>query len=171
MARLYRRDRVLLEDLEQKYGIDALSSAIIAIANQQNGVEERAGSTSPTEAVLDFIKYIEGVRIRLREMHWATEVHAQHTLTDSIISTLEDTEDNIAEDLMGVCGFRIKVGAVVPLMTNQVELESLLDELHEKVSQLTAALENGGDTYGGIVNVLEDLMHQIGKWRYLATFK
>jgi hypothetical protein len=71
---------------------------------------------------------------------------------------------------MGVCGFRIQVGAVVPTMTNQVELSPLLCELHEAVIQLCACLEND-KLYSGIVNELEDMTHNIGKWKYLATFK
>ena len=71
---------------------------------------------------------------------------------------------------MGICGFRIQVGAVVPTMTNQVELIPLLCELHEAVIQLCACLEND-KLYSGIVNELEDMTHNIGKWKYLATFK
>ena len=168
MKRIRRQDRMLLESLEDKYGTDAIATAIMTIANKQNAVEEDV--VTPQEAVLDFIKYIEGVRIRLRELHWVAERNSKHMLTDDIISSLEEFEDNIAEDLMGVCGFRIQVGAVVPTMTNQVELSPLLCELHEAVVQLCACLEND-KLYGGIVNELEDLMHDIGKWKYLATFK
>ena len=71
---------------------------------------------------------------------------------------------------MGVCGFRIQVGTIVPTMTNQVELSALLCELHDAVVQLCACLEND-KLYTGIVNELEDLMHDIGKWKYLETFK
>ena len=169
MGRIHRQDRVLLESLEDKYGTDAIATAIMAIANCQN-TEIHEKVITPQEAVLDFIKYIEGVRIRLRELHWSTERHSSHILTDDIISALEECEDNIAEDLMGICGFRIKVGAVVPTMTNQVELNALLCELHEAVVRLCASIEND-KFYGGIVNELEDLMHDIGKWKYLATFK
>ena len=168
MKRIIRQDRMLLESLENKYGTDAIATAIMSIANRNNNVQDVA--ITPNEVVLDFIKYIEGVRIRLREIHWSTERHSKHILTDDIISSLEECEDNIAEDLMGICGFRIKVGAVVPTMTNQVELEGLLAELHEHVIQLCATLENN-ELFGGIVNELEDLMHDIGKWKYLATFK
>ena len=168
MKRMHRQDRMLLESLEDKYGTDAIATAIMAIANQDNDIAEE--TIMPQEAVLDFIKYIEGVRIRLREIHWMAERNSKHLLTDDIISSLEDAEDNIAEDLMGICGFRIKVGAIVPTMTNQVELEPLLCELHEAVVQLCACIEND-KLYGGIVNELEDLMHSIGKWKYLATFK
>ena len=168
MKRIRRQDRMLLESLEDKYGTDAIATAIMAIANKQNAVEEDV--VTPQEAVLDFIKYIEGVRIRLRELHWVAERNSKHMLTDDIISSLEEFEDNIAEDLMGICGFRIQVGAVVPTMTNQVELSPLLCELHEAVIQLCACLEND-KLYSGIVNELEDMTHNIGKWKYLATFK
>ena len=159
---------MLLESLEEKYGTDAIATAIMAIANKQNNIKEEA--ITPQEAVLDFIKYIEGVRIRLKEFHWVAERNSKHLLNDDISSSLEEFEDNIAEDLMGVCGFRIQVGAIVPTMTNQVELSSLLCELHDAVVQLCACLEND-KLYGGIVNELEDLMHNIGKWKYLATLK
>ena len=168
MKRIRRQDRMLLESLEDKYGTDAIATAIMAIANKQNDVEEDV--VTPQEAVLDFIKYIEGVRIRLRALHWVAERNSRHMLTDDIISSLEDFEDNIAEDLMGVCGFRIQVGAVVPTMTNQVELSPLLCELHEAVIQLCACLENDKVDIG-IVNELEDMTHKIGQWKYLATFK
>lgn len=168
MKRIHRQDRMLLESLEEKYGTDAIATAIMAIANKQNNIKEEA--ITPQEAVLDFIKYIEGVRIRLKEFHWVAERNSKHLLNDDISSSLEEFEDNIAEDLMGVCGFRIQVGAIVPTMTNQVELSALLCELHDAVVQLCACLEND-KLYGGIVNELEDLMHDIGKWKYLATLK
>ena len=168
MKRIHRQDRMLLENLEEKYGTDAIATAIMAIANKQNNIKEEA--ITPQEAVLDFITYIEGVRIRLKELHSVAARNSKHMLTDDIISSLEEFEDNVAEDLMGICGFRIQVGAIVPTMTNQVELSSLLCELHDAVVQLCACLEND-KLYGGIVNELEDLMHDIGKWKYLATFK
>lgn len=169
MKRIRRQDRMLLESLEDKYGTDAVATAIMAIANKQNA-DTMEKIVTPQEAVLDFIKFIEGVRIRLREIHWEAERSSRHLLTDDIISSLEDSEDNIAEDLMGICGFRIKVGAIIPTMPTQVELCPLLCELHESVIQLCACLESER-LYGGIVNELEDLMHKIGKWKYLETLK
>ena len=171
MKRVLRQDRMILESLEEKYGTDAIASAIMAIANRNNGVDVEEKIVSPQEAVLDFIKYVEGVRIRLREIHWEAERHSKHILTDTIIGDLEDFEDAIAEELMGVCGFRIKVGAIVPTMTNQVELGALLCELHENIVQLCACLESAGDEFGGIVNELEDMMAKVSKWKYLETFK
>ena len=169
MKRVLRQDKMLLESLENKYGTDAIANAIIAIANKQNGIDE-IGVNSQEEAMIDFIKYIEGVRIRLRELHWAAERNSKHVLTDSIIKSLEDFEDNIAEDLMGVFDFRIEVGAIVPTMTNQVELIPLLNELYDHLVSICASVEND-KRFGGIVNEIEDLMHDVNKWKYLATFK
>ena len=64
MKRIHRQDRMLLESLEDKYGTDAIATAIMAIANKKNNIKEEV--ITPQEAVLDFIKYIEGVRIRLK---------------------------------------------------------------------------------------------------------
>ena len=168
MKRMTRQDRVLLESLEDRYGRDTVATVIMDIANKQNEIEEPV--VTPQEAVLDYIKYIEGVRIRLRELHWSAERHSGHILTDDIISSLEEFEDNIAEDLMGVFHFRIQVGAIVPKMTNQAELGALLCELHEYTARLCAIAENN-TMFAGIVNELEDMMHKIAKWEYLATFK
>ena len=161
---------MILEGLEDKYGTDAIAQVIMEISNKCTDTDCEEECISPQEAVLDYIRYIEGVRIRLREIHWETDVHSKHILTDDMIGSLEGFEDNIAEDLMGVCGFRLKVGSIVPKMTTQVDLSALLCELHEATVQLCACIEND-DNFSGIVNEIEDLLHKIGKWKYLATFK
>ena len=71
MKRISRQDRMLLESLENKYGTDAVATAIMTIANRENAVavDTVDNVVTPQEAVLDFIKFIEGVRIRLREIH------------------------------------------------------------------------------------------------------
>lgn len=166
--RMLRQDRVILEGLEEKYGKEAVANAIMLIANNGSDVEEQ--TVSPQEAVLDYIMYLEGLRIRLREIHWACERKSTHLLTDEIISGAESLEDAIAEDLMGICGFRIKVGCIVPKITMLVDLGEVLDEFSNATLQLCASLEND-ERFTGIVNELDDVMHDIGKWKYLATFK
>lgn len=170
MKRILRQDRMILEGLEDKYGTDAIAQVIMTMANKNIEQTDEDCCISPQEAVLDYIKYIEGVRIRLREIHWETDVHSKHILTDEMIGSLEDFEDNIAEDLMGVCGFRLKIGSIVPTMTTQVDLSALLCELKENTVQLCACIEND-DNFSGIVNEIDDMLHKIGKWEYLATFK
>ena len=118
-TRINRKDRVLLEALTDKYGRDLVATAMLSIANLtgdagETDVEEGGGSCE--NCVLEFIKFLEGARIRMRELHWQAERNSEHKLTDDIISTLESTEDSIAEDFMGICNFRIKVGQVVPVM-------------------------------------------------------
>ena len=167
MRRMLRQDRVLLESLEDKYGKESLANAIMLIAN---GSDVEQPSLSPQEAVLDYIMYLEGLRIRLREIHWESERNSRHVLTDSMISDIESFEDAIAENLMGICGFRIKVGNIVPKITTMVDLNDVLEEFSNVTLQLCASIENDVQ-YTGIVNELDDMMHDIGKWKYLATMK
>ena len=135
-----KNDKILLEGLEEKYGKDVLAQIINAISSGEAVPVECEAIAVPTseEKILEYIMYLEGVRIRIRELHWQAERHSEHILTDDIIEELEKTEDAIAENLMGVCGFRIKVGQICPIMTQQTDLKSVLAELDEKTIELEA---------------------------------
>lgn len=171
MRRINRKDRVLLENLGNKYGNDVVASALMSIAARKYGQisNNKDGRSLPQEAVLEYIKYLEGVRIRLREIHWSVDKNSLHKLTDDMISEIEKTEDDIAEDLMGFCGFRIKVGEVVPNIPSASELGAVISELTEKTIELEASIE-GDKKFNGIINVLDDLIHYLNKSDYLSTF-
>lgn len=171
MARMNRKDRVLLEDLNTKYGSDLMANAIIAIANSK---DENGNIPEPTRSrediVLDFIRFIEGARIRFRELHWELERNAEHKLTDDIISELESVEDNIAEDFMGVVGYRIKVGQLVPFMPKSSALEPCLDETLTWCKTVKECISDDS-SYDGIVNEIDDLIHFLRKSKFLSTMK
>jgi hypothetical protein len=169
-----KNDKILLEGLEEKYGKEMLAKIISAMAaGNQVPVEEADTEEKAVPAednVLKYIMYLEGVRIRLRELHWQAEKHSEHILTDDIIGKLESTEDAIAENLMGICGFRIKVGQICPIMTEQTDLKSVLVEIAERTLELEASLEYD-KTFTGISNILEDLSDFLNKSKYLETLK
>lgn len=162
-----KQDKALLESLEDRYGTENIANAIMLLAQKEDTKEQ---IVSPQEAILDYIMYLEGLRIRLREIHWESERNSRHLLTDSMIESIEKFEDDIAEDLMGIINFRIKVGSIAPKITRMVELGDVLNEFSTVTLQLCASIEND-EIYTGIVNELDDMMHQIGKWKYLATMK
>ena len=164
MKKLFRKDKLLLEELQDQYGKETIASAIMAIANANSE------TATPQECVLDFIMFLEGVRIRMREIHWSAERHSIHKLTDDIIKNTESFEDEIAEDLMGVCGFRIKVGGVCPVMPNSVDLIDVLEEFYIKTIELMQCVGND-NKFVGIKNTLEDMCRYIGQSKYLATMR
>ena len=178
MTRMNRKDRVLLEGLNSKYGNDLMANAIIAITNgRENGQDEQSprpvsGDVDDTRecAVLDLVRFLEGARIRFRELHWEAEKNSEHKLTDDIISSLESYEDEIAEDFMGIIGYRIKVGQLIPLMPKSTTTSGCIEETLQWCREVKRLLSSeGGESYDGIVNILDDIHHYLKKAKYLST--
>lgn len=170
MRRISRKDRVILEQLSEQYGTDVLSTVVMNVSNEKNGSDAAVAAgaeTSPEEIVLEYIKKIEGYRIRIREFHWDAKSHSLHNLADSMMDDLESYEDSIAEDFMGIIGYRIQVGAVVPKMPRATEIKALIDEIvadslyvRVKISELPR--------WSGIVSLIDDCVHNMNKSKYLA---
>lgn len=178
-----RKDKKLLEAFENKYTPQELLATIQEIKAKGNlaGVPEVTPEaaqndgvgTSFPEAILLYIKKLEGYRIRLREIHWSTEKKAEHELSDDLMSDLTDYEDSIAEEAMGIFGVRVKVGDIVPALPEGKDLKTLLGTLTNDTLTLLASLEpEPGKTSipsGGIPSILEDIIHDLNKSKYLET--
>ena len=175
------KDKRLLEAFEEKYTPQELLAAIQEIKATGNlagspviavDLNNTVGTSLP-EAILLYIKKLEGYRIRLREIHWSAESKSRHELSDSLMSMLADYEDSIAEEAMGIFGVRVKVGDIVPAMPEGKDLKSILRSLTDDTLTLLASLEpSEGETSipsGGIPSILEDIMHDLNKSKYLET--
>lgn len=167
MSRISRKDRVVLENLSEEYGVDLLASAIISASNGES--EEHCAPTeqSPADMVLEYIKKLEGYRIRIREIHWSADSHSLHILADSLMEDLESYEDSVAEDFMGLIGYRIQVGAVVPKLPKATEIKSLIDEIINDSLTLKNCID-GLPKWTGMVNLIDDCIHTLNKSKYLA---
>ena len=176
MISMRMRDRKLMEEFEQKYTPQQLMNAMQAIkGNLSNGqltdeeLDTSDVGTSIPEAILLYIRKLEGYRIRLRELHWSAVKKSEHELTDTLMSELTDYEDSIAEESMGIFGVRIKVGDIVPVMPKSVDTKTLLVNLNSDTLTLLASLENEDSIFGGIPSILEDILHDVNSSRYLET--
>lgn len=166
-------DKKLLEELEQKYSPDELAAVIKELSDSSNlstavvAIEE---GPSLAEVVLDFLKKLEGYRIRLREYHWNAETMSMHTLTDNLMSDLLSIEDEIAEDMQGILGIRITPGQLIPVFTLSTELEPTLKELIKETLTFKASIEDE-EQCSGMISILDDLVHKLNKALYLESFK
>lgn len=169
MNRMSRKDRVVLENLSEEYGVDLLASAIIAANNGTDEVENihAQSGTSPADMVLEYIKRLEGYRIRLREIHWDAKNNSLHQLADSLMEDLEEYEDSIAEDFMGLIGYRIQVGAVIPKLPKSSEIKALIDEIINDSIVLKNNID-GLPKWTGIANLIDDCIHTLNKSKYLS---
>lgn len=164
-----RKDRVILENLSEEYGVDLLASAIMAANNGEEEIEEigQQVAMSPADMVLIYLQKLEGYRVRIREIHWDAKSNSLHKLADSLMGDLEDYEDSIAEDFMGLIGYRIQPGTLIPKLPKTSEIKALIDEIVNDSLSLKNNID-GLPKWTGIVNLIDDCIHMLNKSKYLA---
>ena len=157
-------DKETLSQLAQKYKDTTMAAAVIDIV--MDTTDEKSGTGYP-EMILSFIQKLEGVRIRLREIHWSTKSATEHEQTDNAMSVLIAMEDEIAESFMGLCDYRIQPGQIVPIFPETASYGEILKLMSRDTLQLIQALQNA-PIFIGLLNKLEDLYVTLNKLTYLS---
>lgn len=176
--KLSNRDKRLLEEVVLANPAEDIINAVIQMSDKSNlanfeddtSCEEKQDNT----CILNFICILEGYRIRFREYHWSTDTMASHKLCDDIMSALLNYEDQLAEEFQGIINYRIKPGTIKPIM-NVSENSGIIEALNCLVTDIInlkksiQRLQN--INYDGILNIIDDMIHTINTFKYLATFK
>lgn len=111
---------------------------------------------------------LEGYHQILKELHWSTDNHSRHILTDDVDSGVLEFEDELAEVVMGKLGEKFGKGDLKTMLPEAEELKGILDELEKDVNEFIDSI-GGEHGYGGIYNVTDDFLSKIYKWKYLET--
>lgn len=119
---------------------------------------------------IKFLCNLEGTHQRLKMLHWSTECKAEHLLTDDIDDAVLDCEDSIAENIMGKLGVRFGNGDLKSMLPESTTLKSLLDEMEDDANSFKNSIGDS-DEYAGVINIIDDYLENINKWRYLSTFR
>ena len=114
------------------------------------------------------LSYLEGYHQRLKELHWSTDNHSRHLLTDEIDGGVLEFEDALAEVVMGKLGEKFGKGDLKTMLPQSEELEGLLKELEKDVNEFEESI-GGEHGFGGVYNVVDDFLSSINKWQYLET--
>lgn len=195
MIKIHKR---LLEAFEKTYTTEDILSVISEIKdkstndeveiNQDLPVDTHNVVTTSTEvksvaipdAIIEFVKYLEGVVIRLKELHWNTENNAEHYLISDLIETTTMFEDNFVESCMGITGERIKTGDITPKIPDDIVLKDVIEELTDTVLTMRASIDCdccdkecniNKNEYFGIVSILDDYIQFLNKKQYQETLK
>ena len=118
---------------------------------------------------VDFACALHGYCIRVKEIHWATDINSQHLLCDEVEETIHDCEDRFMECAMGMEGKKFQIGKLLPMLPNAKNLSDMLDELVQDILEMKEKLNGKKD--GGLFNVLDDLHELCNKYKYRATQK
>lgn len=120
------------------------------------------------ENALELLCSLEGYHQILKELHWSTDNHSRHVLTDEIDGGVLSFEDELAEVVMGTLGEKFGKGDLKTMLPEAEELKGILDELEEDVNKFIDSL-GGEHGFGGIYNVTDDFLSRVCKWKYLET--
>lgn len=118
---------------------------------------------------VSFICSLHGYLIRLKEIHWNTDSNAEHLLCDDISDDLADCEDRFTECAMGMAGEHFKIGDLKPMLPHSTSLIPMLKELETEILELKDSLTSSKDD--GLMNILDDMLENCGKYKYRATQK
>lgn len=118
---------------------------------------------------IEFLSSLEGYHQTLKMIHWSTSNKAEHLLTDDIDSSILDYEDSIAESIMGCLNMKYGHGDLKSMLPSAKTLSEMLNELESETNTFKRTLEE--NDHAGIINIIDDLLTDINKWKYLETFK
>ena len=118
---------------------------------------------------VDFICSLHGYLIRVKEIHWNTNVNSEHLLCDEIEDCISDCEDRFTECAMGMDGNHFRIGDLKPMLPHATSLIPMLKELEKEVVDIEQKLTNKLDA--GLVNILDELLENCNKFKYRATQK
>lgn len=121
------------------------------------------------EIGINFLSGLEGYHQVLKEIHWSTTCKAEHLLTDDIDESILGYEDKLAENIMGCLGVRYGIGDLKTMLPSSKNLSDILKELVNDVNSFKSELDE--KKHAGILNILDDMLEDINKWKYLETFK
>ena len=126
--------------------------------------------TFTKENGLNLLSNCEGYHQMLKGIHWQTDNKSEHLLADDMDSSVLDFEDKMAENIMGYLGEKFRTGELKTMLPESDTLKTLLDEME---NDIISFIEEIGDDkkLDGIVNIIDDFLEDINKWKYLATIR
>lgn len=170
MAKLSKVDVRLLESLEAKYGTEELVTAIqTLIPSTVEVIHDEVEGVSPEEATLDFLRKLEGHCVRLQEIHWNTRKRNIHNTTDDMRSMLHDVIDEVAENMQGLLGVRIKIGTVNPIIPEYTSIDDGHKAILNDVLTFRASVD-GISGFEGVLGTLDNCINELNKSAYLDSF-
>lgn len=120
------------------------------------------------DKALELLCSLEGYHQALKMLHWSTDNHSKHLLTDEIDGDVLEFEDELAEVVMGTLGEKFGKGDLKTMLPEAEELKGMLNELEGDINKFIDSI-GGEHGYGGIYNVTDDFLSKIYKWKYLET--
>lgn len=110
-----------------------------------------------------------GEYLNLREIHFNTQIQAQHNLTNEIMPEFVDLADFIMEQTMGLFG-RPGYDVINPIVPHEQDLTQSLKNYKALLLTFRASINNK-DIFAGMLATVDDFLASLNRWIYLSINK
>ena len=118
----------------------------------------------------ELLQNLEGFKIKFRELHWNSTTLAEHKLCDSIMQSISEFQDEIAESGFGFGFTKFENDLFFPIQqygNNCMEILELMDSMLITNKYLFAL----NDQFNDFISIIDSFSLEIKKFKYLSTLK
>lgn len=119
--------------------------------------------------IVDFLSVLEGYHETCKMLHWASTIHNEHELLDTIDKKILEIEDRFAEAAMGKLKTRFGLGDIKAMLPNSKTPSDMLNELEADTIDMKNSIGDKVEL-SGLQNILDDFLESINTYQYLITF-
>lgn len=118
----------------------------------------------------NFLKDLEGYKVKFKELHWNAPTLNSHKLADSISDSLKEFQDSIAENGFSMNG-KFANNTFFP---NKIESSSVKETLILLTSTVIdfrrdVVVDEQEINLNGILSVIDSYIHDLNKFLYLVN--
>ena len=130
-------------------------------------------NSTPIDAYQDFedntkifLCVLEGIKTRLKNMHWNTDKLSIHTQIDEVLADIDHAQDSIAEEVQGLFG-RYQELFLKSIVIEVDDYCEMLNFIKNRFIDYSITLPDN-IKYGSIKGICEDIIGKINKYEYLT---
>jgi hypothetical protein len=138
------------------------------ILNEALGnVKDTSSMNSNSTKFIDFLNKLEGWKTKCKNLHWASHKKNIHTYLDDFLEVLQEYQDGLAEEEMGIYG-RMLPNVIVGISSMATNAKEFIQEIKTATLIFYEGLPQDA-VHAGIRSECETFIHNINKYVYLFS--
>lgn len=122
---------------------------------------------SGSQFFINFINQLEGWKTKCKNLHWASFKKNIHTYLDDFLEILQDYQDSLAEEEMGIYG-RMLPNVIEGTTSLSINAKEFIREVRTKTLTFYEKIPSDS-LHAGIKSECETFIHNINKYVYLFS--
>lgn len=127
--------------------------------------KEKTYSEETKSIFLTFLCQLEGIKCRVKNLHWAAPRKNIHVYLDEFLDIISDYQDALAEGYMGILG-QMNPLDINPVPCTKDNAWDMIEDTINKTNEFYTQIPEGPE-FKGIVSETETLIQNEYKYKYL----